>query len=209
LWEKAAKSLNIRLETPVTEVKRGEVHLVTTAAGTEEFDELILACPPNRALEFMDFSEFERELLSEVLYLDYHVIIANVTGLEDNDLVFFANNLKKDNIGRVVGAYRRWEEADTWTFYVLSDWSKDDATLEQTLERELMACGCRLNKIHRHQKWDYFPHVSPESFKNGFYGKIEKLNGANHTYFAGEMVSSASLGNVMDYSYFLVDRFFK
>jgi len=85
----------------------------------------------------------------------------------------------------------------------------EDTTIEQNMKRDLMACGCQVKEIHRHDKWDYFPHVSPQSFKKGFYGKIEKLNGQNHTYFAGEMVSSASLGNVMDYSYHLVDRFFK
>ena len=65
-----------------------------------------------------------------------------------------------------------------------------------------------VDEVLRHEVWRYFPHVSPEEFKQGFYHRMEGLQGLNHTYYGGEILGFSSVEGSASYSYALMDRFF-
>jgi len=103
---------------------------------------------------------------------------------------------------------RSKERIAIWTLYALSDWSHDDEAALAIVRGDLKAVGSEMGTLHRHDTWEFFPHVSPEDFRAGFYQKLEALQGIQNTYITGEMIGSASVESVASYSTDLVQRFF-
>ena len=74
---------DIRMNTPVLGITRhAEGVTLTTAAGSEEFDEVVLACHSDQALRMLtDATEREREVLGGLEYRDNEVILHTDTRL--------------------------------------------------------------------------------------------------------------------------------
>ena len=74
---------DIRLNTPVLGITRHSQGVtLTTAAGREDFDEVVLACHSDQALRMLtDASELEREVLRGLEYRDNVVILHTDTSL--------------------------------------------------------------------------------------------------------------------------------
>lgn len=73
----------IRLSSPVRAVTRDEASVsLTTAAGTETFDQVIFACHSDQALALLqDASDQENEVLAAIAYQDNSVILHTDVGL--------------------------------------------------------------------------------------------------------------------------------
>ena len=56
--------------------------------------------------------------------------------------------------------------------------------------------------------WYYFPHVSSADYADGWYDKVEALQGERNTYYAGEVMSFGDMEETAEYSRDLVRRFF-
>lgn len=68
---------NIRLNTPVLAIRRDSKGvLLTTAAGSEHFDEVIIACHSDQALQLLaDVTEQEQQVLGGLEYRDNEVVL--------------------------------------------------------------------------------------------------------------------------------------
>ena len=51
-------------------------------------------------------------------------------------------------------------------------------------------------------------HVFSEDYKNGWYEKVEAMQGKKNTYYAGEVMSFGDMEETCEYSRELVERFF-
>ena len=208
LWETVAASLDVRCGVSIEAIRRDEQVTLTTDQGTSTFDTLILACPLHKVASVLDTTEEERALFGQIRTLDYQTVTVTVQGLGQRGLVFFMDNLTSDRAGHVVCGYRRWKDSDVWALYVMSDGTHDDATVLGNVEADLKAVGAQLQQVWRHDKWDFYPHVTPEAFRAGFYPEIEALQGRNHTFIVGEIMAAASVESVARYSRDLVQRHF-
>uniref|UniRef100_A0A7S1PDG9 Amine oxidase domain-containing protein n=1 Tax=Vitrella brassicaformis TaxID=1169539 RepID=A0A7S1PDG9_9ALVE len=56
--------------------------------------------------------------------------------------------------------------------------------------------------------WTYFPHVSGEELRAGFYQRLEALQGKKKTYWTGGLLNYDTVGTSMDYSRYLIDTYF-
>ena len=54
----------------------------------------------------------------------------------------------------------------------------------------------------------YCPHVSSEDYKNGWYEKLEAIQGTNNTYYAGEILSFGDMEDTCAASKDIIGRFF-
>ena len=54
----------------------------------------------------------------------------------------------------------------------------------------------------------YFPHVFSNAYKDGWYDKVEAMQGKYDTYYAGEIMSFGDMDETAEYSRELVERFF-
>jgi len=68
--------------------------------------------------------------------------------------------------------------------------------------------GGEIKTIHKIIPWKYFPHFSTKSLKAGSYDKLKKLQGKQHTYYAGELLNFSCVGFTSEYAENLVNRNF-
>ena len=54
----------------------------------------------------------------------------------------------------------------------------------------------------------YFPHIYSEDYADGWYDKVEAMQGKYNTYYAGEIMSFGDMDETVEYSHDLVERFF-
>ena len=69
-------------------------------------------------------------------------------------------------------------------------------------------CGYEPDEIINEESWYYFPHVFTEDYQNGWYEKVEAMQGNKNTYYAGEVMSFGDMDETSQYSKELAYRFF-
>ena len=208
LWARLAQRLDVRTGAVVRRVTREETVLVETAEQAFEFDSLILACPLDEALGFLDASPLERRLFSAIRTYDYWVLLGEVEGLPPES-GYIPAHFTPEKCGHLMLWYHRWPGTRIFALYVLGDQVMGEDAIEQTCASDLARMGAALRKVHQARRWKYFPHVSSADMDTGYYERLEGLQGANNTYFAGELMSMSTVEVCARYSKALVERFFR
>lgn len=83
-----------------------------------------------------------------------------------------------------------------------------DKAKETTL-KDMELCGLKVDKIERIDDWYYFPHVGISDYADGWYEKVEAMQGKDNTFYAGEVMAFGDMEETVEYSRDLVRRFFK
>jgi len=180
-------------------------------AQTLACDFLILAIPQEmQNLGFMDLSGEEKSLFGEVVHNNYYTIACEVKDFSEN---YFLELLKNRKIhlpddGFPFMISKVWEESDIAIFYSYSETPMPEKEIIRKLRENIKTTNRKLVKIIEVKKWDYFPHVSGEALRNGFYDKLDRLQGRNNTFYTGGLLNFELVENVMAYSKRLVERFF-
>lgn len=210
LWEAVARKIDVRLGARVRRVVRnGETAVVETDHERFTFDALILACPLDGALDFLDASPEERALFSRVVTNEYRVVAASVEGLSYKArYMFIPENIGPQAHGKVMFWYKRHKETDVFMFYAFAG---DDAPMSETIANVkafVEGLGGKISRVHRAQGVRYFPRVTAEDMANGYYGRLESLQGARRTYYTGELLNFSSVESAAAYSRALVEQRF-
>jgi glycine/D-amino acid oxidase-like deaminating enzyme len=212
LFEQVARGLDVRRATPVTRIVRapdgdGDVR-VETPAGAHTFDRVLLTCPLDGALAFLDATDDERALFREVRWNDYHVIAVELDRPPRARYGFFPANFRRERAGEPVFFYRRWLDRDLVLVYTAPLPGVGLDASEAAVARALAKLDRPVRRVHLRHAWRYFPHVSPDALRAGWYERVERLQGARRTYYAGELLAFTSVETVVAYSRALVERFF-
>ncbi len=207
LWTSVAKQHDLILNTTISNIERGDQVTITTEKGARQFDALIIASPLDEALNYMDAAEQERELFSKILYVDYRTIACAVEGLP-NLSGYVPGNYSRQRAGHPVFWYHRHADSTTYTFYVLGDWKISDQEVTQNTKELVEKMGGQVKKVHTIAHWKYFPHVSPEVMRGGYFDRLEARQGAQKTYYAGELLNFSTVGLTAAYSEQLINRYF-
>jgi predicted NAD/FAD-dependent oxidoreductase len=208
LWTRLAERHDVRTATTVRRVTRGDTVHVETDNGPLEFDALILTSPLDQALGFLDATPTERRLFSAIRTYDYHVLLCRISGLPEGSGLLPAHFLAR-HYGHVLLWYHRNHDDPLYTVYALGDGHQTEDEIERTCAADLRQLGARLEQVVHARRWHYFPHVTSEVMAGGFYDDLERLQGTNSTYYAGEIMSFATVELCARYSRDLVRRFFE
>jgi hypothetical protein len=206
LWQRVADEYDVRLGSEVRKVTRtSEGVSIETNRGSFDVDELVIACPLENAAKFLDTSEEEKSLFSEVRYMDYQVIAANTHGMPTPAYVFLGHNYTRARAGKPVFYYRRYADTGVTTFYSYrGEGGLDGAEREVTALVE--GLGGKVTEILARREYRYFPHVSSEGLARGFYPRMEALQGKSRTFYAGEVMAFSCVEPVVAYSEQLAER---
>ncbi len=207
LWTRLAQRHDVRTGITIRRVVRQDTVRVETADQVLEFDALILACPLDGALSFLDASAAERRLFAAIRYYDYWVLLCEIDGLPPGS-GYIPAHFTADKRGHVMLWYRRWPETRLYTLYVLGDFAMAEEEVERTCSADLRRMGATLDRVVTVRRWKYFPHVGAQEMADGYYETLEGLQGANHTYYAGEIMSFTTVELCARYSRSLVERCF-
>jgi hypothetical protein len=204
---RVAQDLDVRTDAGVRRVTRGDSVTVQTDREQLEFDALVLACPLDDTLQFLDASPVERRLFSAIHYYDYWVLLAQTTGLPPG-AGFVPARFASDQRGHLMLWYQRWADEPLDTLYALGDPAMTQEAVAGLFADDMARMGATLDRVVEVRRWKYFPHVSAAEMDSGYYEQLEGLQGRNRTYYAGEVMSFASIELCARYAEALVRRFF-
>lgn len=210
LWERVARDLDVRLNSGVRAVDRsGGAIAVRTDADEHAFDALVLACPLDAALSFLDATAEETELFSAIRWIDYHVIGVTTERAPKARYGFFPKHFTPEHAGDVVFFYRRWLDRDLVLYYTMPRPGTPVADSTAQVRAAVEKLGGRVRAVEIERAWRYFPHVDTATMRAGYYEKLEAMQGRRRTYFAGELLAFTAVEPVVAYSRALVERFFR
>jgi len=221
IWEGVNSKLKhpAQLNSEVTGVRRENNKVYITVNGKEEeFDKLIICTPLEMFLEYGDPREEEKELFSKIVHKKYFTMaVRTEEGNCPEISYYFFENMTNETRGHLMVFYHRWPQEEVTdqpvvTFTLRNHEGMEDIPFElarDTTLEDMAKCGRPVVKTERIDDWYYFPHVNSEDYKNGWYDKVEAMQGKDNTYYAGEIMSFGDMEETAEYSRDLIGRFFK
>lgn len=210
------------LETEVVKVERpnGKV-LVTTRSKdgkekTEEFDKLIVTTPLDYFIKYADADETEKELFSKIVHERYCDYIATFDeGKSPNISGYMVENMVPERLGHAMVYYNRWQYLDRdcpATVYALANHTRskdvDFDVVMKNMDADMARVGFPIKDKLYAQEVYYCPHVSAKDYADGWYDKLEALQGNKNTYYAGEIISFGDMEDTCAASKDIIGRFF-
>lgn len=212
VWRKFAEQFEIQFQQKIVRIERSETVKVQTETDIFEFDKLIIACPFDIALEFLDTSVEERSLFLQIDYIDYYVYCCLVNGLPKGTTVLPINSTqeKRGSQEYLLGIFHIFKDTNLYQCYMqVFDTHKTEEELKCFIAEVLEKMNATVEKEIAAMRWKrYFPHFNSKALQGGFYERLENLQGVKHTYYVGELMNFALVRTVAQYSYDLVDRYF-
>lgn len=211
LCEKVVDKFNIntQLNTNINSIERknGKV-TIKTDKGEYEFDKLILTTPFNKALNFLDVTPEEKELMSKTKYREINLFTMEVEKLPNIEIGFILNNLTLDKAGSPFSWYKRWDDSNVVTFYSDNPNRISEKELYQKVQETVKELGGEIKRLIRHDTWEYAPHVLSKDIREGFYDKLDSIQGKNNTIYSGEILAFPSVETSISHSKDLVNKMF-
>ena len=117
--------------------------------------------------------------------------------------------MENNKINHLNCIYQMYKDTNISHCYQILDneISLEEAT--QILKNDMTKYGIDIHNIIFQKVWEYFPHVTTESLNDGFYDKLDKLQGVNGIYYVGGLLNFEDVENVACFSEYLVNRFFR
>ncbi|WP_435356770.1 FAD-dependent oxidoreductase [Emticicia sp. SJ17W-69] len=179
------------------------------------FDYLIVSTPldaPSISLKYLELTEVEKSLFDQLQTIDAYTTLCEIQGLPTGVVANLPlNDLQK---GEYTGFIKDFADEPVALFLSLA---KPEMTGEYILD-EIRKVIARIPPYYgvqpamikniQQKRWRYFPHVTKEALANGFYDKIEAIQGQNQTFYASSALSFENLGNCVAYTKRLITKNF-
>nr|XP_007150400.1 hypothetical protein PHAVU_005G150200g [Phaseolus vulgaris]ESW22394.1 hypothetical protein PHAVU_005G150200g [Phaseolus vulgaris] len=217
LWQRIAESLPIKLHcnTEVFTIKRNSNSVTvnvkcSSEIETMEFDKIIISgnfplkygrtyrSVPSTSLEceseVMDVSELEKDLFSKVETNDYYTTVLKIKGMEQMPVGFYYFREYMEDpstIGNPVAMQKFYADSDIFLFWSYGN-SADikGPTVTELAIKSVKSMGGEVENFILQRRFKYFPHVSSQDMRNGFYEKLEsELQGSRNTYYVGGLMA--------------------
>ena len=230
-WEEGAKSIfeavNQRLDRPanlgteVVRVTRTEDAVRVTVRGEtgereERFDRLIVAAPLPAFAAYADVSAEEKELFGKIRYKKAAQFLAHLSpNIAAERAGFIPENFAPEGLGHLAAWQRSdapfWEEETVAAVAYLSHEGSRPASAGEAftnMEAELGLFGLEASEGISEKVISGMPFVPCPDYADGWYDRLEALQGQRGTYYSGEILSAGSLEDACAASRDLVGRFF-
>ena len=208
------------LNSEVTNIRRTEDKVYVTINGQdeEEFDKLIICTPLEMFLDYGDPREEEKELFSKIQNKKYFTMaVRTAEGNTPEISYYFFENMTNETRGHLMVFYHRWPQEEVTeqpvvTFTLRNHEGMEDVPFDMardTTIKDMEICGRKVEQIERIDDWYYFPHVGCKDYADGWYDKVEAMQGKSNTFYAGEVMAFGDMEETVEYSRDIVERFFK
>ena len=225
LMQRLAAQVDVLTGVDIESIKRGGEGVQITYSREEQdlngtrrkqhqaqFDKLILACPlmPDVLDPMLDLSVEESELFAQVK-VDPFVVATYATDCQiDVSAVTFMLPVPK--LGEPYVITQQFREVPFLSIYTRLD-REGQITREQVLEnnrkllRDVKADQPEIEP-YTYDEWAYFPHVFVEQMQQGFYLKLDAMQGQNDTYYTGGLLGFELVETIAEFSEHLVTKHF-
>ncbi|WVZ86080.1 hypothetical protein U9M48_032921 [Paspalum notatum var. saurae] len=216
LWEKLSQSLpfEVLCGTEVLRVKRDSCGATVIIKNNNddvevrEFDKIIFSGSlpfkngkTYRSLsltdgenEVVELNDLERELFSKVQTIDYYTTVVKIEGFDHmpKGFYYFGEYMEDPTtIGHPVAMQRFFANTNIFLFWSYGNSADIKGSYVAKCVTDVVASmGGTVQKVILQRRFKYFPHVSSEDMKNGFYEKVEsQLQGFQNTYYVGGLLA--------------------
>lgn len=210
------------LNSEVVKVERpegGKIKVTVLRDGketVEEFDKLIVTTPLDYFANYADATAEEKELFGKIIHEKYCDYIATFEpGKSPNISGYMVDNMVPERLGHAMVYYNRWQYLDRdcpATVYALRNHlGSEDVSYEytmKTMDEDMEKVGFPIKEKLYAQEVYYCPHVSPKDYADGWYDKLEALQGTKNTFYAGEIISFGDMEDTCAASKDIIGRFF-
>ena len=108
--------------------------------------------------------------------------------------------------------YHRWPQSEITdqplvTFTLRNHEGMEDVPFDEARDitlADMTKCGLPVDVTERIDDW-----YSSKDYADGWYDKVEAMQGKDNTYYAGEVMSFGDMEETVEYSRDLIERFFK
>lgn len=207
LWTTVANAQNVRCNTTIQRIERGDVITITTESGSSEFDSLIIASPLDEALSYLDATSEEISLFTKMEYVDYRTVACSVDGIAKAD-GYVPKNFSSNRAGEPVFWHHRHTDTNIYTFYALADWEMSDDEVADRAKDFVTKMGGSLTKVLSVTHWKYFPSVDQTTIEAGYFDVIEAMQGRRNTFYIGELMNFSTVGLTSQYAEATIERYF-
>lgn len=201
---------DLRLGHKVNKISFDGKVIVHTQFGELEFDGIIITAPIEQFPSvFHDRDNDLKELLRHIKYQDYNVYAFAVDKLLKGSGCIL-ENLDKKNKGHILIWNSRWDtdNESLLTVYAYNQPDSSRAEALKIIKEDLLRLGIKNPRLHQFKSWRQCPYVEPEGLKEGFYDKMEAIQGRENVYIAGEIMSTATMEKCIRYSKYLLNKYF-
>ena len=200
LLESMAIDIDVRLNAKVSSITRSDDSIMVELMDQQpdentqfEFNHLVISTTVDVVPNFLDVDETEAELFggNPLDFIRYITTVANIT-THTNDLTidFYSDQAIVENINHVslvLNPNMTTTAAKLAYQIVDSNITKEDAlaVLDEDMTMYWPGSVGAGGAIAQRDTHNYFPTVSSQVFADGFYDKMEALQGAKNTYYVG------------------------
>ena len=220
ILNRLAKRLNVMTSAEITSIQRRDGYVTMMVNGQKHtFDDLIVACPPAKLSEVMDFDDEEASIFSRVKNRPTWRVCFLARGIPEPRAVYaFTDQVTNPQAPPSLGDFHcdgrvEGEGLNALRIYdgLIGHNRMDgiDAAIERATDRLANVLGAKdvrwVDKIF----WPQFnSHFGLEDVASGIYARCDRLQGNRSTYYTGEYLSGNSHSMTLEYSWNLVAKYF-
>lgn len=212
-WRRVAARLDVRLNSRVTGVERGNdgVTITTDAGQTQKFDTVVCAIPLDEFIKMTESTALEREIAAAVEWNGYTTtLVAAEDWFDDVHVEAFREAVVPGaERGQMLSARRDGYEAELGGPLYLAGQLTGDYTapeLEELLRADITKHGGTVTNVILQKRWKYFAQYSPEAIRSGLLSDLESIQGQNRTWYTGAIFSHEAVSHIVNFNAELVQR---
>ena len=220
-WKNGVSSLTERLRKEIKDIRLGqkvidislsqrETLLVQTQFEILEFNRVIIAAPLDQFSNLHFWDQDMKRHLSSIRYQSFNVY-AFIADKIPKGCGCVLENLSPNRQGHITIWNSRWDEEDNEGMVMLYAYNPNDSSKISALDiikEDLLKLGIQNPRLYQAKNWQHCPYVDTYALENGFYDKMESMQGKHNVFLAGEIMSTLSMENCIRYSIDLLNRFF-
>lgn len=206
------KIIDIRLTQNVTKISltKDDKICVHTDFEVLEYDRVVLTAPLNQFLDLYGTDHEMKQFLNSIKYQDYNVY-AFIVEKVPKGCGFVLENLSIKKRGHIMIWNSRWHSCggeELVMVYAYDHPQHSKAASLKIIERDLLKLGFHNPRLYQFKRWQQCPHVDTSVLQKGFYEKMEAMQGKYNIFLAGEIMSTVSMENCIQYSNYLINKYF-
>lgn len=219
-WKNGVSTLAEALSKEIKDIRLGQkvidispsnqgTLLVQTQFESLEFNKLIIAAPLDQFANLQFWDQDMKGYLNSIKYQSFNVY-AFIADKIPKGCGCILENLLPSRQGHITIWNSRWDEDGDGMvmLYAYNHPNNSKISSLDTIKDDLLKLGVQNPRLYQTKNWQHCPYVDTITLENGFYNKMEEMQGKNNIFLAGEIMSTLSLENCIKYSIDLLNRFF-
>ena len=203
---------DIRLTQNVTKISLStqEKVCVHTDFQVLEFDKVIITAPLNQFSELYGADHEMKQFFNSIKYQNFNVY-AFIADKVPKGCGCVLENLSLKKSGHVMIWNSRWDCVNGEAMFMVYAYNNPENSKEislKVIENDLLKLGIKNPRLYQFKSWQQCPYVDTSVLQKGFYEKMEAMQGNNNIFLAGEIMSTVSMENCIQYSNYLMNKYF-